>query len=305
MFGIGIDLGGTQIKGAAFNLDTGELLHRHTVPTRDGDHEGGHPAWATATAGLIEHLETQLPHPAAAIGLSSPGLADPDHHCIRYLPNRLHGLENFIWADFLHRPQVTVLNDAHAALLGEIWKGAAQDVQNAILLTLGTGVGGAIVAGGKPFTGTIGRAGHFGHSTVNFRGTPDICHTPGSLEDAVGQCTLPERSNGRFTRTDELLKAVQAGDTDAAQVWQTSIEALAAAIASFINILDPEVVLLGGGISVAGELLTNPLSEALDRFEWRPGNHTVPVRTTTLGEWAGTYGSAHFAHTVQLQQSNP
>jgi glucokinase len=95
------------------------------------------------------------------------------------MQGRLNGLQGFVWTDFLDSPRpVVVLNDAHAALLGEVWKGAARGYNNVILLTLGTGVGGALLIDGRLAQGNIGRAGHLGHVSLNSDGAPDIAGTP-------------------------------------------------------------------------------------------------------------------------------
>jgi glucokinase len=188
-----------------------------------------------------------------------------------------------------------VLNDAHAALLGEVWQGAAKGYRNVILLTLGTGVGGAVLVEGRLFKGHIGRAGHLGHVSVNADGLPDIVNTPGSLEQMIGNYNLAERSQGRFTSTRKLVEAHLAGDAEATSIWLRSIRYLAAALASFINSFDPEIVIIGGGIAQAGSALFDPLGRELDRFEWRPMGHHVPVIAAALGEKAGAIGAAYHA----------
>src|SRR4030095_2271878 len=131
--------------------------------------------------------------------------AAKDGKSIAYMRGRLEGLEGLVWTDFLEAPHpVFVLNDAHAALLGELWKGTAKGYSNVILLTLGTGVGGAVLADGRLLKGHIGRAGHLGHVTVNSDGTGDIVGTPGSLEQMIGNYNVPERSKGRFDSTRKL-----------------------------------------------------------------------------------------------------
>ena len=187
---------------------------------------------------------------------------------------------------------VPVLNDAQAALLGEVWLGAARGAANAMLLTLGTGVGGALMVDGRLLRGHLGRAGHLGHVSLNPDGAPDIANTPGSLEEAIGNCTISARSNGRFSSTHELLAACQANNPEATKIWSQSIRALAAAIASLINVADPEVVILGGGIARAGKALLDPLQRELDRFEWRPHGRKVRVVIAELGEYAGAIGAA-------------
>src|SRR5207237_7988665 len=165
---------------------------------------------------------------------------------------------------------VPVLNDAHAALLGEAWVGAARGFQNGSMLTLGTGVGGAAMVDGRLLRGQIGRAGHLGHSSLDPDGPPDCAGTPGSLEVAIGNCTVQQRSRGRFQTTHELIAAHLKGDAEATAVWRKSVKALAAAVCSFMNILDPEAVLIGCGIARAGNALFDPLRQFLGPIGWRP-----------------------------------
>jgi glucokinase len=187
------------------------------------------------------------------------------------------------------------MNDAHSALLGEAWLGAARGFQHAILLTLGTGVGGAAIVDGKLLRGNIGRAGHLGHCSLNPEGLRDICGTPGSLELAMGNCTILERSRGQFQTTHELVTAYLAGDPFAASVWLKSVNDLGAAICSFINILDPEAIIIGGGIARSGKALFDPLEKFLEPIEWRPGGHRVQILPAQLGEFAGAFGAAYNA----------
>jgi glucokinase len=190
---------------------------------------------------------------------------------------------------------VPVLNDAQAALVGETWCGAARGSRNALMLTLGTGVGGAAMVDGRILRGHIGRAGHLGHVSLDPSGALDIVNTPGSLEDAVGDCTVERRSAGRFSSTAALVAAASGGDREARLVWQSSVRALAAAVASLVNVLDPEVVVIGGGIARSGPALFVPLRRHLARFEWRPAGRRVRVVAARLGERAGAFGAARHA----------
>ena len=287
-YSIGVDLGGTNIKMVVVSND-GELLDYLTCETDDA--EG---SWSETIKLNLNAICTRRGHAPCHVGIASPGLAAPDGRSIAHMQGRLNGIEGFVWTDFLDWPSpVLVLNDAHAALLGELWQGAAKGYGNVVLLTLGTGVGGAVLAEGQLLKGQIGRAGHLGHVTVNSDGPGDIVGTPGSLEQMIGNYNLLERSNGRFDSTRKLVEAHRSGDADASRVWLRSVFHLAAAVASFINAFDPEIVILGGGIAQAGEALFEPLGTYLDKFEWRPMNHSVPVISAQLGEKAGAIGAAY------------
>jgi glucokinase len=297
--GIGIDLGGTVIKAAAIDLSDGVVVARKTTPTRDGEFSrAGVPAFADGVALLAGELRRAFSRPVEAIGISAPGIASPDHLRIDYLPTKMAGIEGFDWRGHLELPAdlpFAVLNDAHAALIGEAWIGVARGRRDVIMLTLGTGVGGAVVSGGKLVVGAAGRAGHFGHLSLDPDGAPDICGTPGSLEDAIGNHSVAQRSGGRFRSTHELVLALRHGDPLATEVWGRSVRALGAALVGLINALDPEAVVLGGGIATAEAEIRAVLEPYLDRHEWRPGGRRSEVLFATLGEFAGAAGAVHFA----------
>lgn len=147
-----------------------------------------------------------------------------------------------------------------------------------------------------------GRAGHIGHISLDPDGAADIVGTPGSLEDAIGECSIAKRTDGRFHCTKDLLAAVYSGETAAKQFWDKSIQALAAAIVSFINTLDPEIIVIGGGVAQAGDALFAPLRERVAAMEWKPVGRSVPIMPTSLGELGGTSGAA-FAALSQFQEN--
>lgn len=287
---IGIDLGGSSIK-AVMVTAAGRVLGRANVPFK----LSAKMDWAEKIRALIDELESRRKSRAAAIGLAAPGLASANARSIACMPGRLQGLENLDWGRYLKRKEgVPVLNDAHAALLGEFWRGAARGYKHVFMLTLGTGVGGAVMCDGRLLRGAIGRAGHLGHISLNPRGFPDVTGMPGSLEDAMGGCTLSRRSDGRFTTTQELVVAYRGGDPAAGRIWIESVRALACAIGSLINVLDPEAVIIGGGVAGSGKALFGPLQKMVDEVEWRPGprTHTVGIMPAQLGEYAGAFGAA-------------
>ncbi|HEY8749637.1 MAG TPA: ROK family protein [Tepidisphaeraceae bacterium] len=289
-YALGIDVGATNVKAVAVTTE-GEVFQQDRFSTRD--HEAG--AWMEAIREYVRLVETK--HGSARrLGVACPGLAARDGRTIAWMRGRMSAVEGLDWTELLGRRELTpVLNDAHAALLGELWLGVGGGASNAAMLTLGTGVGGAVMCDGRLLKGALGRAGHLGHITLNFDGRSDIVGMPGSLEDAIGECTIAARSDGRFESTMELLQAVRAGDEHALRVWLASIKALAAGIGSIINCVDPEVVILGGGVARAGRLLLEPLERYMNQFEWRPFGEPVRIVLASVGEYAGALGAARNA----------
>lgn len=300
-WGIGIDVGGTVIKAAAVDRK-GKVLARDDRPTHDGRDTVHH--WAGRACELVAQFRDELGGDPAFAGVCSPGLVADDDRSIAYLPGKLEGLEGFDWTDALDLGiPVPVVNDAHAALLGEAWVGAARGKRHVVLYTLGTGVGGAILVDGQILKGAIGRAGHLGHASLDPDGPVSITGMPGAIEVLIGNCTISERGGGRYPTTHALIDAHRRGDEAATAIWLRSVRALGCAIASTINIIDPEVVVIGGGIAAAGDALFAPLHSVLDEVEWRPGGHAVPLVPATLGEWAGTLGAARAG--LQFTPRNP
>ncbi len=288
---IGIDLGGSSVKAVAVTRD-GTALGKYNEAF-DPDHP---MHFAETIRALIQRLGKDLGDPPERIGVSAPGLAAKNGRSIAFMPGRLQGLERLIWSHYLGTAfEIPVLNDAQAALLGEVWLGAARGCRNVILITLGTGVGGAAMVDGQLLRGHSGKAGHLGHATVDLNGPPDVCNMPGSLEIAIGNCSVKERSEGRFATTHELITAHLAGDRQATDVWLRSVRALACAIGSFTNTLDPEMCVVGGGIAKAGAALFEPLKGLVRAVEWKTGESGVRIVPAELGELAGAFGAARNA----------
>lgn len=284
---LGLDLGGSSVKAELLTTEGSSIARFHEAfdPAR--------PLHFAETIRNMVHDISRQHAPPAHIGLSAPGLAAPDQRSIAFMPGRLEGLVNLDWTQHLRHPAIIpVLNDAHAALLGEVWLGAARGASNVILITLGTGVGGAAMVDGRLLRGHTGKAGHLGHVCLDPEAPPDITGMPGSLEDAIGNCTISQRARNRFQTTHDLVKACQAGDAEASRVWLRSVKALACAIGSFTNVLDPELVIIGGGIARAGDLLFDPLRQMVGDIEWKVCGHQARIVPARLGEYAGACGAA-------------
>lgn len=287
---VGIDLGCTNIKGVLVDKD-GNILKDAIAETNEQDDQH----WKIAVADMIADLKKATNQKIAAIGLSAPGLADTGNTCISYMPGRLPGLENFNWSHWI-KEEVCVLNDAHAAMMAEATFGAAKGLQHAILISLGTGVGGGILINGQLYQGVSQMAGHIGHMTVNCDSPDlDVTNMPGSVEDAIGNVTLRIRSNGKYHSTEDLVNDYRKGDPFASWVWLTSVRKLAVCIASTVNVLSPEAIILSGGIIQANDALLKPLKDFLSLHEWRPGGKQTPIKFAHFSDRAGAIGAASFA----------
>ena len=280
---IGIDIGGTNVKGVVTNGDL--ITTKISNPTRDG------ADWKNAVRETFQQLSEDLSGDFT-VGLSAPGIARKDHRAIAYMPQRLQGIEDLDWTTFLGTPTY-VINDAHAALWAEAQWGAGQGVANVAMFTLGTGVGGGLLLNGRLHEGHIQRGGHLGHLCVDSGGQrPSITGMPGSLEDAVSEASLPQRSLGHYQTAESLVDAYRKGDTWATHVWLETVRHLALGIASIINAFAPDLVLLAGGMSKAGEDLIRPLQAFLAVYEWRPNQITTPIKIANFEEYAGAIGAA-------------
>ncbi|GDX43931.1 MAG: ROK family protein [Bacteroidota bacterium] len=287
MQAIGIDLGGTRIKGVLINSN-GDILQELITGTLAYDQQ-----WKKDVKEIYMSLSKYTTE-KYVVGLSAPGIPNDQNTAIAFLPNRLDGIEGFIWTDALEA-DTYVVNDAIAALSAEASFGAAQNCENAVLITIGTGVGGAILINKKIYQGAFQKAGHIGHMSVDMEGDPDICGMPGSLEEAIGNYSVAKRSNGKFNDTLELIQAMKNNDPIAIEIWHKSVKALAISISSISNIISPEKIVLAGGITKAGDALMSPLRTFMDQFEWRPGGKQVKIDLATFSDKAGAIGAAAFA----------
>ncbi len=285
---IGIDLGGTKIKGALVDLATGEPVKQLSVDTLDG-----HSAhWKDEIRKMVTLLAAASGGEIRGVGLAAPGIVAADNERIVSMPGRMQGLEGCNWGAFLQQP-VYVLNDAHAATVAEATYGSAAGYRHALMLTLGTGVGGGLWLDGKLYQGAFNRAGHLGHVTVDGnRQELDITNIPGSLEQLIGDVTVPARTFKQYRNTHELLAGYRQGEPVAVWAWLNAVRQLAIALASLINVFSPEVIVLGGGISRADAGLFDPLETFMEIYEWRPQGSGIPIRKARYEALSGAVGAA-------------
>lgn len=285
---LGIDIGGTALKLGQFDRD-GNCLQTLTLDTPQ-------PSTPDAVLEAID-LGIQTLDPARvaqAIGVGTPGPADRSGRIARVAIN-LEGWFNIPLADRLEtltqRP-TTIANDANCAGLGEAWKGAGQRFDNLILLTLGTGVGGAIILDRHLYVGSQGLAGELGLITLNPDGPPCNSGNTGSLEQYVSIQAIK-----RQTGLDPAVWSERAatGDKIALDFWEQYGRTLAAGLASICYILTPEAILLGGGISASASYFLPALQTELYRRVLLSSPENLPVLTAGLGNQAGMVGAAKLA----------
>lgn len=287
---IGIDLGGTAIKLGRFSQD-GTCLQSLSVPTPQ-------PATPEAVvAGMVEAIVQVDPErQSVAIGVGTPGPTDATGRIARIAIN-LSNWRDVPLADWLEAKTgcpTIIANDANCAGLGEAWLGAGRQFNNFILLTLGTGVGGAIILDGKLFVGHQGAAGELGLITLNPDGPPCNSGNQGSLEQYVS-VTAIRRCTG--LEPAQLGAMAKAGDPEALTFWRSYGKDLGAGLTSLIYVLTPEAIAIGGGICASAEFFFPAALEEIKRRVLPSSRTGLQLLCAELGNQAGMVGAAKLALT--------
>jgi glucokinase len=303
----GIDLGGTNVRCGVVD-ESGTIL----AEQRERTHPGA--SWQEMVAAmvkLVQGLAGEYPD-ARAVGVGAAGLVTREGE-IRYAPN-IPGFRNApireALASELDRP-VAVDNDANAAAYGELLHGAARGARYALVITLGTGIGGGIIARGRVIRGAHGFAAEVGHFQIDPHGPMCACGERGHWEafasgSALGRMGRERAATGRLSAAVERAggdvdavtgihvgDAAQAGDPDALDVVREYAGLVSVGLAGLANILDPDRIVISGGLVELGDTLFVPVREAfasdIEGFEYRPAIEIVPAQ---LGENAGMIGAA-------------
>ncbi|MCE2836735.1 MAG: ROK family protein [Cyanobium sp. 49614_E6] len=285
---IGVDLGGTAIKLGRFDQQ-GQLLAALEVPTPQ-------PAVPGATCVAIVEAVAQLDPEGRAdrVGIGLPGPTDHQGRVARIAIN-LEGWREVPLAEWLEpqlqRP-VTLANDANCALVGEAWQGAAQGHDDVLLLTLGTGVGGAVLLAGRLFLGHRGAAAEPGLICVNPEGPPCRSGNRGSLEQ---YCSIGGLGRLSPLSPRELERRAAAGDAEALAVWAAYGRWLGVGLSSLLYLLTPELVLIGGGLSGASEHFLPAVWQEVEQRVLEVSREGLAIRRCALGNGAGRLGAARLA----------
>lgn len=291
---VAIDVGGTACKGALVD-DTGRVLYQESRPTGVA---GGVPAVVDTIAGFAVSLAERADGEVAAGGLVVPGLVDDERGMALYAANlgwRDLPLAGVV-SERLGRP-VALSHDVRTGGLAEGLVGAARGCPDFLFLPIGTGIAAAIVIDGVPYAGANAYGGELGHCPVVPHGEPCACGQRGCLETYASAAAIPRRyaaTGGVGASTAEaVLERAAAGEALAQRIWNEAIDALATGLAFYSQLLDPAMVVLGGGLSHAGAALFEPLgTELAARLAFRPPPPLVPA---ALGSQAGCLGAAILA----------
>ena len=317
-FAIGVDLGGTNLRIAAVD-EHGTFLEKTSLDTQASR---GRDFVITEMCEAIRATVNKIPSATlAGIGIGVPGIIDMETGMLRESPN-LPGWHNYPVRDDIERrlgAKVILENDANAAALGEKWLGAARDHDDMLMLTLGTGVGGGVVLGGRVWHGMRGMAGEPGHITIEPDGPPCPCGNRGCLEqyasatavvrmarEAIAQGNSPalaraSQENAEVSAKSVYQMAVQ-GDNGAQQIYRRVGWALGIGLADLINLLNLPIYVIGGGVASAWDAF---LPALLEEVRWRSfvyratspeepsgsGKKTTITRAL-LGGDAGLFGAA-------------
>ena len=305
---IGIDLGGTDIKGGLVSA-AGEIVREACIST---EKEQGAAHVLDRMAELVRSLREQATSPVAGVGIGIPGQVLVEEGLLVEAPN-LQCLENhFVAKEMTRRIGLPVVldNDANVAALGEYAFGAGRGARHMLMVTLGTGVGGGLILDGRLFRGAKGGAGEFGHMVVEADGESCGCGRQGCVEAYVGTWGLLRSVERRLKmkgvstlseippedrKPKHISEAAEAGDALAQAVLTQAGHMLGVALGSVANLLNLERIVVGGGVAGAGERLLGPARVALSETMLKVSADTVSLVPAELGNRAGLVGAAKLA----------
>jgi glucokinase len=296
-YSIGVDLGGTNLRVAAIDK-TGQVLARVSEPAK---FDRGPDQVAGDIAKIVEHVRQQIGgNSLAGVGIGVPGFVDIEAGLVLGAVN-LPGFIGFPVRDriqqYLGIP-IILENDANAAALGEAWLGAGKGLKDLILLTLGTGIGGGIIANGKVLHGFRGMAGEFGHMTVIPDGNPCGCGNWGCLEKhasasaIIGMAKMMHLGREVNSAADVYALALE-GNEGAKRIFESMGRALGIALASLINAFNFPLYLLSGGPLPAWDLFSPSMFAEVCKRSFTFSRTKTRIERGLLGGDAGLYGAAY------------
>ena len=301
----GVDIGGTTVKLGLFDVG-GNVLDKWEIPTRT--ESGGKNILPDIAAAIRDKMSEKSidKEDVTGVGVGAPGPVDGE--------GIIHKAVNLGWGEMNLKKELAALlggmrveagNDANVAALGEMWKGGGQGHKNLVAVTLGTGVGGGIILGGKIMSGATGSGGEIGHIHVEDHETEACgCGNYGCLEEYASATGITRLANRKLQadNKDSVLRqgevsaktvfdAVKAGDELAVEIAEQFGDYLGKGLAVIAGIINPEIFVIGGGVSKAGEVLFEYIKPSFDRTVFH-GCRDTKFALATLGNDAGIYGAA-------------
>lgn len=259
-----IDIGGTSIK-YGITTDQGELFGLYSIPT---EAQNGGQAVVDKVKMICDQLMQQSN--LDGIAISSAGQIDNQHGTVVFATDNIPGYTGTPLAAILSKHTglpVTVENDVNCTALGEYWQGAAKDVNDFLCVTIGTGIGGALFLSGKLYTGANFSGGEIGHINLYPNGKPCTCGNRGCYEKYASSSALSELVGQKMGNIplEQFFELVKEGNKDAHSIFMQWVEDVAIGIQSLVHIFNPELVLIGGGISAQGDLLLQGIESSLSK----------------------------------------
>ncbi|SFL82261.1 glucokinase [Gracilibacillus orientalis] len=307
---IGVDIGGTTVKNAIIS-NHGELIAKWEIPTNLANQGENVPKdiWSSIENKLSE-LNVKKER-CAGLGVGAPGFIEPETGKVAIAVNI--GWENFQLKEILEKSSglnVYVDNDANIAALGENWKGSGNQVENMLAVTLGTGVGGGIISNGQIVSGANGTGAEIGHITVEQNGAACNCGRNGCLETVTSATGIVRQAeeliakgkaislkkrkdtNGVIT-TKDIFELAAAGDKESKALLDHVYDVLGFTLAAVAITVNPAKIVIGGGVSKAGNALLEPLKKAFGKYTLPRTNEACEFVIAQLGNDAGVYGGAY------------
>ena len=306
---IGVDVSGVMLR-AALVSNEGEVLERRESPLeRD--------AVVKQISGTVAELRALAPN-VISVGVGIPGLVDRQTDRVLISTDLPLLVRGDVHAELMEATgiRVELENDANAGAYGEFKMGAGRGARDMFYVTIGMGIGGAIILDGKPWLGASGFAGEFGHITIDTEGIECVCGNTGCLETVASAPNIVRRTHERLIRDStsslsklsakvdftaaDIAREARAGDDFALMMIERTGKYIGAAIASVINLLNLERIVLGGGVMEAGDLILNPIIREAGRRAFQPSFEATQIVASDLGTDAVFIGAALLARDAAL-----
>jgi len=311
---LAIDLGGTKIITALISHEC-QMIAREYCPTLADEGPESVVGRMISAADHLLNLRNISPSQLSSLSIASAGIIDMEKGVITSSPN-LPGWHDIPLRGIIeerYKISTFLLNDASAAALGEHRFGAGKGANNLIYITVSTGIGGGIIINGKLYLGSSGSAGEIGHATVDVNGPGCDCGNTGCLEvlasgTAVAREAIRRISRGESSSLTEMVAgkieditaekvslAAQDGDSLASEVISKAAGYLGAGVVNLVNIFNPEVIIIGGGMAKMGDLLFDPVRQAVRERAFQLSAQAVRIVPAQLGDDVSVFGAAIFA----------